>query len=79
MKKYEDAYGHLPFHERPPDTRAVKAAFTNEVSSLMNELQRAADRARSKVDIYIYTINLVLLINLFSQAHVTSEIDDEVF
>ena len=40
---------YVPFSERPPDTRAVKAAFKHEVTHLMDELQRAADRARSQV------------------------------
>jgi|AntAceMinimDraft_5_1070358.scaffolds.fasta_scaffold426963_1 hypothetical protein len=40
---------YVPFAERPPDTRAVRAAFANEVGSLMDELARAADRTRHKV------------------------------
>jgi len=40
---------YIPFTERPPDTRAVRAAFANEVGTLMDELARAADRTRHKV------------------------------
>jgi hypothetical protein len=39
--------GYVPFSERGP--KAPSSSFNNEVSSLIEDLQRAAFRAKSKV------------------------------
>jgi hypothetical protein len=76
--RFSPAYA--AYLERPPDTRALRAAFTNEVVALTNDLQKAADRARSQVadsafaELTISTLDTIKILIVLSLAMISFDV-----